>query len=70
MKFVETEHVLESHPETDEELESLREQFPHLWPFQFVCEAIRTCAACRERYTGKHACELFIWIPALSGSET
>lgn len=39
MRYVQKEHHVELHPENAEEVESLREQYPHLWPFKHVCVA-------------------------------
>lgn len=37
MRYVQKEHHVEVHPETVEEVDRLREQYPHLWPFEYVC---------------------------------
>jgi len=39
MRYVPKEHHVEIHPENDEDVKRLREQYPHLWPFQYVCVA-------------------------------
>ena len=38
MKFVDQGFgVVKMTPETERDIASLREQFPHLWPFESVC---------------------------------
>lgn len=39
MRYVSKEHHVEIHPENSEEVERLKEQYPHLWPFEYVCVA-------------------------------
>ena len=39
MKYIQKEQHYELHPENQKDVDQLREEYPLLWPFEYVCVA-------------------------------